>query len=100
MEFPIFYILDESILIFKGIRSTLYLYFLFLFSNKFIRESRKDSDRMPLFAASHLGLFCLSLTYKRATWLISLIRKNMGLIHKKLLTMLSTVTILHKMAVN
>ena len=39
--------------------------FLFHFSMKIISANRKVPDGTPRFAASHLGLFCLSMSHKK-----------------------------------
>ena len=57
------YHLDESIFIFKGIRSN--ISFLFHLSMKFTPANRKAPDGTPRFAASHLGLFCLPMSHKK-----------------------------------
>ena len=51
------YHLEESTLIFRGVRSD--FYFLSHFSMKFLGANRIAPDGTPHSAASHLGLFCL-----------------------------------------
>ena len=55
--------LDESIFIFRGIRNN--FSFLFHFSMKIMSANRKAPDGTPHFAASHLGLFFLPVSYKK-----------------------------------
>ena len=62
------YHLDESIFIFRGIRSN--FSFLFHFSMKFLLANRIAQDGMQRFAASHLVLFCLPMSHKRDARLI------------------------------
>ena len=57
------YHLDESILIFRGIRSN--FSFLFHFSMKIKLANRIAPDGTPRFAASHLGLLCLPMSHKK-----------------------------------
>ena len=57
------YHLDESIFIFRGIRSN--FSFLFHFSMKFVSANRKAPVETPHFAASHLGLFYLPRSHKK-----------------------------------
>ena len=62
------YHLDESILIFRGIKS--YFSFLIKFSMKFMKAKKIAPDGTPCFAASHLGLFCLPMSHKKDARLI------------------------------
>ena len=62
------YHLDETILIFRCIRSK--FSFLFHFSMKIISASRIASGGTLRFAASHLGLFCLPMSHKKDARLI------------------------------
>ena len=62
------YHLDKSTFICRGIRRN--FSFLFHFSMIFMPANRKASDRMPRFVASHLGLFCLTMSHKQAARLI------------------------------
>ena len=62
------YHLDESIFIFRDIRSI--FSFLFHFSMKIISANRIAPDGMPRFAVSHLGLFCLPMSHKKDVRLI------------------------------
>ena len=55
--------LGESTFIFRGDRSD--FYFLSHFSMKFLCANRIAPDGMPRSAASHLGLYCLPMSYKR-----------------------------------
>ena len=57
------YHLDESIFIFRGIRSIFSS--LFHFSMKFMSANRIAPDGTPQNAASHLGLFCLPMSHKK-----------------------------------
>ena len=57
------YHLEESTLIFRGVRSD--FYFLSHFSMKFLGANRIAPDGTPRSAASHLGLFCLPMSHKR-----------------------------------
>ena len=57
------YHLDESIFIFRGIRSIVFFSFLFHFSMKIMSANRiAPDDGTPRFAASYLGLFCLPIS--------------------------------------
>ena len=56
------YQLDESIFIFRGIRSDFFLFFFSHFSMKFFKANRIAPDGTPRSAASHLGLFCLLMS--------------------------------------
>ena len=63
MDFPI-------LIIWMGPRSFLgalgvFFSFLFHFSMNFMPANRIASDGMPRFAASHLGLFCLSMSHEK-----------------------------------
>ena len=58
------YQLDESIFIFRGVKSD-FFYFLSHFSMKCLCANRIAPDGTPLSAASHLGLFCLPMSHKR-----------------------------------
>ena len=58
------YQLDESIFIFRGVRCDFH-FFLYNFSMKFLCANRIDPDGTPRSAASHLGLYCLSMSHKR-----------------------------------
>ena len=60
------YNLDESIFIFRGIRS----HFSFHFSMKIKSANRIAPDATPRFAASHLGRFCLPMSHKKHARLI------------------------------
>ena len=62
------YHLDESIFIFRGIRSK--FSFLFHFSMKIMSANRIAPDETPRFAASHLGLICLLMSHKKDARLI------------------------------
>ena len=62
------YHLDGSIFILRDIRGN--LTFSFHFSMKIKLANRKASDGMPRFAASHLVLFCLPMSHKKAAKLI------------------------------
>ena len=62
------YHLEESIFIFRGIRSK--ISFLFHFSMRFLSANRIAPDGTPRFTASHLGLFCLPMSHKKDTRLI------------------------------
>ena len=55
------YQLDESIFIFRSVRSD----FILSFFMKFFQENRIAPDGTPRFAASHLGLFCLRMSHER-----------------------------------
>ena len=57
------YHLDESIFIFRGVQCD--FYFLSHFSMKFLCANRIVQDGTPRSAASHLGIFCLLMSYKR-----------------------------------
>ena len=57
------YHLDESIFIFRGIRSN--FSFLFHFSMKFVSANRIAPVETSHFAASNLGLFCLPRSHKK-----------------------------------
>ena len=57
------YRFDMSIFVFRGIRSN--VSFLIHFLMKFMYAYRIAPDGTPRFAASHLGLFCLSLSHKK-----------------------------------
>ena len=66
----------ESIFIFRGIRSN--FSFLFHFSMKIFSANRLAPDGTPHVAATHLGLFCLSMSHKkdaRLKWVRFLIPK-------------------------
>ena len=62
------YHLDESILIFRDIRSK--FSFSFNFSIKFMKANRIAQDGTPRFAASYLGLSCLPMSHKKDARLI------------------------------
>ena len=62
------YHLDESIFIFRGIRS--HFSFSIHFSMKIKSANRIAPDVTPRFAASHLGLFCLPMSHKKDARLI------------------------------
>ena len=62
------YHIDESILIFRDIRSI--FSFLFHFSMKFMSANGIAPNWVPRFAASHLGLFCLPMRHKKDARLI------------------------------
>ena len=62
------YQLDESIFIFRDIRSK--ISFSFHFSMKIKIGNRIAPDGTPRFAASHLGLFCLPMSHKKDARLI------------------------------
>ena len=62
------YHLDKSTFIFRDIRSN--FSFLCHFLMKIMSANRKVPDGTPLFAASHLGLFCLPLSHKKDARLI------------------------------
>ena len=53
--------LGVSTLILRGIRSE----FQFLFSTKFFLANRIAPDGTPRSAASHMGLYCLPMSYKK-----------------------------------
>ena len=55
--------LDKSICHFRGGRST--LLHLFYFSSKILLANSVDSDQMPHYVASDLGLHCLPMTLLR-----------------------------------
>ena len=55
--------LDDSTFFFRVIRSD--FSFLLHFSMKNIKGNRIAPDGTPRFAASHLGLFCLPMSYKK-----------------------------------
>ena len=57
------YLLDESNFIFRDIRCD--FLFLFHFSMKFLQANRIAPDGTLRFAASQLGLFCLSMFHKK-----------------------------------
>ena len=57
------YHLDESIFIFRDIRSFNFSQFLFHFSMKIFSANRIAPDGTPCFSASHLGLFCLPMSH-------------------------------------
>ena len=57
------YHFDESTFIFRGIGSN--FSFLFHFSKKIVSANRIVPDETPRFAASHLGLFCFSVSHKK-----------------------------------
>ena len=57
------YQLDESIFIFRGVRSDFQI--LFNFSMKILQVNRIAPDGTPHSAASHLGLFRLPMSHKR-----------------------------------
>ena len=57
------YHLDGSTFINRSIRSD--FSFLFHFSMKFMKANRIAPDGTLRFAASHLGLFCLPISYKK-----------------------------------
>ena len=54
--------------IFRGIRSN--ISFSFHFSSKFLLVNRIAPDGTPRFAASHLGLFCMTMSHKKDASLI------------------------------
>ena len=58
------YQLDKSIFIFRGFMSI--FSFLFHFLIKFMYTNRIAQDGTPHFAASHLALFCLLMSHKKA----------------------------------
>ena len=62
------YHLDSSTFIFKTTMSN--FSFLFQFSMKFMSANRIAPDRTSRFAASHLGLFSLPMSYKKDAMLI------------------------------
>ena len=62
MDFPISYHLDESIFIFREIRSN--FSFLFHFSMKIKIANKVAPDGTLRFAASHLGFFCLPMSQR------------------------------------
>ena len=62
------YRLDESIFIFRSVRSN--FSFLFHFSMKIMSADRIASDGTPRFALSNLGLFCLPMSHKKDAKLI------------------------------
>ena len=57
------YHLGEPTIIFRGTRSD--FEFLFHFSMKFLETSRKAPDGTPRSVASHQGLYCLPMSYKK-----------------------------------
>ena len=57
------YHLDESTLIDRGFWSD--FSFSFHFSMKILKANGIAQDGTPLFAASHLGLFCLPMSHKK-----------------------------------
>ena len=63
-----FYQLDESTVIYRGIRN--YFSSLFHILMKIVKANRIAPDGTPRFAASNLGLFCLSMSHKKDTRLI------------------------------
>ena len=65
---PHCYYFDESTFIFRGSRAN--FSFLFHFSMKIMKAKRIAPDGTPLFSASHLRLFCLSVPHKKDTRLI------------------------------
>ena len=64
------YHLDESIFIFRRIRSE--FSFSFYFSMKFFEANRIAPDGTPRFAVSHLGKFCLPMSNKKTPVLYGL----------------------------
>ena len=60
--------LDESTFSFRGIGRE--FSFLFHFSMKFVSANRIAPDGTPRIAVSHLGLFCLHMSHKKAARLI------------------------------
>ena len=60
--------LDVSIFIFRGLGSN--FSFLFHFSMKIMSANRIATDGTPRFAASHLGLYCLTMSDKKDARLI------------------------------
>ena len=52
--------LEESICLFRDVRSILSL--LFYFDGKILLANNVDPDQMPHYVASDLGLHCLSMT--------------------------------------
>ena len=64
----------ESTFIFRGIGSDFSVLFHFLM--KFILANRIAPDGTPCFAASHLGLLCLSMSIKRMLGLCWLMKKT------------------------
>ena len=67
MDFPIL-IIWMSTFHFRDIRNN--FSFLVHFSMKIIETNRIAPDGTPRFAASHLGLFCLSMSHKKDARLI------------------------------
>ena len=59
------YYLGESTVILRAIRCD--FEFLFYFSMSFLEENRIAPDGMPHSAASHMGLFCFSMSHKKDT---------------------------------
>ena len=70
------YHLDESLFIFRDIKSNFFI--LFHFSMKIKIVNRVVPDGTPCFAASYLGLFCLPMSHKKDARLIWV---NFALIH-------------------
>ena len=62
------YHLDKSTFSFTGIRSR--FSFLFHFLMKFMKANRIAPDGTPRFAASHMGVFCMPMSYKNHAKLI------------------------------
>ena len=61
------YHLDESIVIFRGIRSKISFLDEIM---KFLSANKIAPDGTPRFAVSHLGLFCLPMSHKKDARLI------------------------------
>ena len=64
------YQLDESIFILRGVRSIFTFVFHFSIKMKKTNKNKIAPDGTPRFAASHLGLFCLPMSYKKDARLI------------------------------
>ena len=64
------YQLDESTVIYRGIRSD--ISFLFHFAMKFMSATRIAQDWSPRFAVSLLGVFCLSMSNEKTPGLYGL----------------------------
>ena len=83
------YHMGESIFILKGTRSDISS--LFHFSMKTMSANRIAPDGTPRFAASHLRLFCLSMSLKKDPRLIWIKEGHLSIKWRKNGLLLSTV---------